>query len=112
MNDRFKIVTNIKDFTYHIDSILINYPKCEFNLKNRLENTCYDLLELTYLANSFKEKQDLQKEILSKVSMLDFYLEKSYNKKCISLKKLNLLSSKLDVIKKMIYGWINYESKL
>ena len=111
MNDRFKIVTNIKDFTYHIDSILINYPKCEFNLKNRLENTCYDLLELTYLANSFNVKLNLQKEILSKVSMLDFYLEKSYNKKCFSLKKLNLLSSKLDVIKKMIYGWINIESK-
>ena len=59
MNDRFKIVTNIKDFTYHIDSILINYPKREFNLKNRLENTCYDLLELTYLSNSFNDKKDL-----------------------------------------------------
>ena len=44
--------------------------------------------------------------------MLDFYLEKSYNKKCISLKRLNQLSSKLEKIKKMIYGWINYESKL
>ena len=44
--------------------------------------------------------------------MLDFYFEKSYNKKCISLKKLNMLSSKLDNIRKMIYGWIKNESKL
>lgn len=48
-----------------------------------------------------------QKEILSKISMLDFYLEISYNDKIISLKKLNQGTRLLDIIKKLMYGWIN-----
>lgn len=112
MNDKFKIVNNVKDFIKNIDKIIINYPRSEFNLKNRIENTSYDLLELIYLGNSCEDKDYIQRQIVSKISMLDFYIEISYDKKCISLKKLNLLSSKLDIIRKMIYGWIKSESKL
>ena len=39
--------------------------------------------------------------------MLDFYLEISYNDEIISLKKLNQGTRLLDIIKKLIYGWIN-----
>ena len=38
--------------------------------------------------------------------MLDYYLEMSYHKKYISLKKLTYGSRNLEVIRKLIYGWI------
>ena len=47
-----------------------------------------------------------QKLIISKISMLDFYLEVSYNNKCITEKVLNQGSRKLEDIKKMMYGWV------
>ena len=106
MNDKFKVVINIKDFINYIDTILINYPRSEYILKNRLENTSYDLLELVYLGNLMEDRIDIQKKIICKISMLDYYLEVSYKNKCISLRKLNNASKKLDVIRKMVYGWI------
>lgn len=104
-NDRFKVINNIKLFIKYVDNIIVNYPRCSFNLKNRLENTCYDVLELLFLANIIKDGQLYQRQIISKINMLDFYLELSYDKKYISLKALNKGIRQLDTISKMILGW-------
>lgn len=110
--DRFKVINNIKSFIDYLDKILVNYPKTSFNLQKRLENTSYDLLELVYLTNIIHDRLNNQKIIISKISMLDYYLEISYNKKYISFKKFNYLVNKLDIIKKMIIGWINSGSSI
>lgn len=113
MNDEFQIVKNMKIFINSIDNIVVNYPKKEAVIKNRLLSDSLDILELIYLANYHKDiekKEDIQKEILAKISMLDFYLERSYSNKYISEKVCINKSNQLNRITKMIYGWIKHGS--
>ena len=105
-NDRFKLVTKCKEFIVFVNEIIINYPRKEFILKDRIINTSYDLLELIFITNLMEEKLDNQKIMLTKISMLDFYLEESYHKQCISEKKLNKGCRQIEEMQKMIYGWV------
>lgn len=74
MND-FKIVKNIKLFIYSLDNIVINIPNKDKVIKEKLYNTSYDILYLVYRCNYKSEnKNEYYKDILSNISMLDFYL--------------------------------------
>ena len=111
MND-FKIVKNIKLFIYSIDNIVINIPNKDRVIKERLYNTSYDILYLVYRCNYKSEnKNEYYKDILSNISMLDFYLERCLKNKYINNKVYEKLSNNLLIIMKMIYGWIKSESK-
>ena len=81
MKNEFLIVKNIKEFIVSLDNFLNNYPRKEYELRNRLVNTSYDLLELVYRSNY---KKDYLDRISSLISMLDFYLELSFKKKIIN----------------------------
>ena len=107
MNDRFNIAIRFKNFISKIDELVINYPKKDYIIKDRLLNNSYDLLELIYLANYSNNKDIYIFKILSKISIIDFSLEMSYKKKIISEKKLSMMCKLLNEITKMIYGWIN-----
>lgn len=111
MND-FKIVKNIKLFIYSLDNIVINIPNKDRVIKERLYNTSYDILYLVYRCNYKSEnKNEYYKDILSNISMLDFYLERCLKNKYINNKVCEKLSNNLLIIMKMIYGWIKSESK-
>ena len=103
MNNNFKIELKLKDFILDLDGILINFPKREYILKDKIEKTSLDILELIFLVNNTLDKSYLD-IILSKISMLDFYLEKSYKKKYINKKLLERKIYELTTITKMIYG--------
>ena len=103
MNDRFNIAIKVKKFIFMVDDLVINYPKKDYVIKDRLLNTCYDLLELIYRANYSNDKDCY----LSKISIIDFCLEESYNKKIISERKLLNYTNFLKEITKMVYGWID-----
>ena len=107
MNNRFNIAIKVKKFIFLIDELIINYPKKDYVLKDRLLNTCYDLLKLIYIANYSNDKDNYKFDILTNISIIDFCLEESYSKKIISEKKLNQVANKLEEITKMVYGWIN-----
>lgn len=111
MND-FKIVKNIKLFIYSLDNIVINIPNKDRVIKEKLYNTSYDILYLVYRCNYKSEnKNEYYKDILSNISMLDFYLERCLKNKYINNKVCEKLSNNLLIIMKMIYGWIKSESK-
>jgi hypothetical protein len=111
MND-FKIVKNIKLFIYSLDNIVINIPNKDKVIKEKLYNTSYDILYLIYRCNYKSEnKNEYYKDILSNISMLDFYLERCLKNKYINNKVCEKLSNNLLIIMKMIYGWIKSESK-
>ena len=105
MNE-FRIIKNFKSFIFTCNNVLDNFPKKEKVLRDKLQNTCYDVLELLELANISDEKAELQKKIISKISMLDFYLEISFKRKYICEKQCKNMSDSLLNVTKMIYGWI------
>lgn len=112
INDNFKIVKYIKEFIILLDDYLINYPKKEFELRNRLVFDSYNLLELIYLANynNIKDRKPIQINCMMKINLIDFYIEYSFKKRIISEKQSIKLSNKLLNINKMLYSWMKNES--
>lgn len=111
MND-FMIVKNIKLFIYNLDNIVVNIPNRDKIIKDRLYNTSYEVLYLVYRCNyNSNKKEEYYKDILSNISMLDFYLERCLKNKYISSRSCEKLSKDLLKITKMIYGWIKSASK-
>ena len=49
--EKFKIIQFIRELILHVDNQLENFPKKDIELKNRIRNLTYDLLELAYKAN-------------------------------------------------------------
>jgi len=54
--DKFKVISETKKFVIFLNDILINYPRKSFVLKNKLEETSYNLLELIYYTNLITER--------------------------------------------------------
>lgn len=112
MDEKLKVSKVVKEFILSLDSILINFPRKELILKNRMMMDCYDVLELIYKANESQDEKSRVEGLsiaLSKLYMLDFYFEKSYKMKYINQKTLNKYVNHLSVISKMIRKWIAYE---
>ena len=108
MNDSLVIVTKYKKTIEYILKITDNYPHKELELKTRIINTSYDILEYIYISNIEKSKKIY---ITPKIKMLDYYLKLSYQKKIITKRKYEVISNYLLEITKMIFGWINEKSK-
>ena len=102
--DEFRIITNLKKFIISLDDILINFPKKEKVLKDKIKETSYEvLIEYT---NLITDKSDYQYQIISKLSMLDFYFEEALKKNYISERQCKNKCNELLAITKMVYGWI------
>ena len=101
MNDKFIVIKKMKRFIISLNDILVNYPRKELVLKTRIINTSYDTLELINLCN-LKKNDSYIEEILSKIFMLDFYLEISYYYKYISESICNKKALELESIRKLI----------
>ena len=112
MNDKFTIAKYIKEFIMILDDYLINYPRKYFELRNRLVNDSYELLELVYTANytNIDKRKDIQIKTLMKVNLIDFYIEQSFKKRIISERQSIKLSNRLLSINKMLFKWIQDES--
>ena len=108
MNDSLVIVTKYKKTIEYILKITDNYPHKELELKSRIINTSYDILEYIYISNIEKSEKI---HIIPKIKMLDYYLKLSYEKKIITKRKYEVISNYLLEITKMIFGWINEKSK-
>ena len=108
MNNNFRLINNMKKFIMSLDSFLDNYPKKELVMKDNMYKCSYEILEHIFYANQLENepKMAVQKQIVSKLSMLDFYLERSYKLHFISEKQCLNKSNELLVMTKMIYGWI------
>ena len=112
MSDNLNIIVNLKKTIIYLDKIIINFPGNERELKDKLREAMYDLLEILYLASEFREdrKEYLVRAVV-KVKMIDFYLKISCDKKYISYKKHQKVSLHLLDLTRQIYGWIKNEEK-
>ena len=112
--EKFKIINFIRELILYIDKNLDNFPKKDIELKNRIRNTSYDLLEIAYVANTSQEKEykiKLIDQIIAKIKVIDFLLNICYDKQIINSKKYVKFGEKLDDIIKYTTGWKNTLNK-
>lgn len=108
--EKFKVIQFIRELIIYIDKNLDNFPKKDIELKNRLRNNSYDLLELAYLANTLnneERKKELLSQIIAKIKVIDFLLNLCYEKEVINSKKYMKFGNKMDDILKYTLGWLN-----
>ena len=53
--EKFKVIDYIRQLLIMVDVELENFPKKDIELKNRIKNNSYDILELAYQANSLED---------------------------------------------------------
>lgn len=107
--EKFKIIQFIRDLILYIDKNLDNFPKKDIELKNRIRTNSYDLLEIAYEANTTEDtkyKKELLVKCISKMKIIDFLLNLSYDKEIINQKRYLQFAAKLDDIAKYINGWL------
>ena len=88
--EKFKVLQFIRDLLVTIDKEMDNFPKKDIELKNRIRSNSYDLLEIAYEANNCQEveyKKRLLNKAISKVKVIDFLLNLSFDKQIINQKK-------------------------
>lgn len=107
--EKFKIINFTRELLVMIDQRLDNFPKKEIELKNRIRNISYDILEIVYKANTCIDKNKkitYLEEIISKIKVLDFLINLCYDKKIINNKRYIKFGSKMGDILKYTLGWI------
>ena len=107
--EKFKIIQYIKELIVNIDNNLDNFPKKDIELKNRIRNISYDLLEIAYEANTIQNKEEkrrLLEKLISKLKVTDFLLNICYDKQIINNKRYLKFGEKIDDISKFTVGWI------
>ena len=107
--EKFKIIQSIRELLLLIDKQMDNFPKKDIELKNRIRNNSYDILEIAYEANSVEDinyKKTLLQKMIAKIKIVDFLLNLSYDKQIITQKKYFKFGDKMDDIVKFTMGWI------
>ena len=114
MKDKLLIITKIKNTIEYIDKTISNFPNKERDLKSRIINTMYNLLENTYYGNINKDniRREYQNKIVIDLRMLDYYLKLSMNKKIISLKKYTNIGNFLLEINDLIVVWVKCKKNI
>lgn len=106
--EKFQVINFIRELIVYIDDNLDNFPKKDIELKNRIRNNSYDLLEIAYKANNTDEKSEkikLLEDIIAKIKVVDFLLNLCYDKQIINSKRYIKFGQKMDDILKYTVGW-------
>ena len=93
----------------YIEKNAENFPNKYIVLRNKIIESCYDILKWIYRANIFGNIND-KKEIVVEKQMLNFYLEEAMNKKILTHKKLMSYTSYLTELDMMVRLWFRYEA--
>ena len=104
--EKFKVINFIRELIVYIDKNLENFPRKDIEIKNRMRNISYDLLEISYMANVKKINKEIYMEQII-VKVLDFLLNLCYDKQIINYKRYVKFGEKLDDIMKYTIGWKN-----
>ena len=109
IHEDFIIARSARKTIRYIEKNTENFPKEYKVLKSKIIDSCYKILEWTYRANVFQEKEN-KKEIIVNIQMLNFYLEEALRKNLINNKKFTSYTSHLLEIDKMVRSWFKYET--
>lgn len=107
--EKFKVVDYIRMFIKALSANLDNFPKKEYELKDRIKKNSYDILEIAYEANSsefIELKLNLINKMLAKIKLVDYLLDLAVDMNLLSSKKYLKLSIRLGDIEKYSRGWM------
>ena len=109
MNNDFKLIVKLKEYILSLENLLIHVPNKDYYNKQVMRSNLDNILYLVFLINVSKDKDVKTKykyELLAKLNMLSFYIERYYKLKYISKKELLKNAYKQEEIIKMVYGWL------
>lgn len=92
----------------YIEKNVYNFPNIYKDLKSRIIQTNYDILEQVYRANATQKVED-KTEIIVKIAMLNYLLSDALNKELITYKKFESYTKYLIELDSMVRGWLKYE---
>ncbi len=110
----FKILDKVKWLLEYGENYMFSsFPKVHLALKIKLEENMYSLIENCIRANLNKGniRSKYQKEMLTNISLIDYYAGTILDKGIIKKKRFTSFINCLNEIRKMTYGWINNEEK-
>ena len=102
--EKFKVIDFIRKLMIYIDNNLDNFPKKDIEIKNRIRNVSYDLLEISYEANTTDNSElkiNLIDKAIAKIKVLDFLLNLSYDKQIIVLNSSYLAMARMNKFEKI-----------
>ena len=108
MNDKLILIKEYKLFINRYEFIIINIDNRYKDIKSKILNTMYDILELIYYTNTLDKNKrcNYQRKIISKIKMLDYYFYKLLKYKVIEDIHYNNISKDLVTILKITLGWM------
>ncbi len=100
-------------YLYAEKYIFGNVPKVHLALKIKLENSLFNIIELTIKANINRGniRKKYINDLLCEIYLADFYIGMFRTKKIIETKRYNSFLNALGEIKKLTLGWIKSEEK-
>lgn len=113
-NKEFKLIIKLKEYILSLEKVLVHIPNKDYYNKQAMREYVDNILYLVFLANTCEDKiykEKIKYEVIAKLKMLNFYLERYYLLKYISKKEVMINSSKIEELTKMTYGWIKYDRK-
>lgn len=111
-NENFKLISKLEILVSYIEKELVNYPKYNVVLRNQIELTMYNLIEYVHsyrISNISRVRSKNMNDFIIKLSMLDYYMRISYEKKIINKHKLKVIGNYLLEIRKIAFGVIRSE---
>ena len=114
LKDKFRLLQEIKKLIIYSDTyVYTNFPKEKKHLKIAYFDAVNNLFEYTLRANntSGNVSNKNQNECFTYLSVVDFYISYMYDLKIVSSRRYSSILRILGNIKKLLYGWMNEESK-
>ena len=112
--EKFRVIQFSRELIITLENHLDNFPRKDMELKSRIKNVSYDILENLYIANTItddEEKVSMLYHTIAKLKLLDCLLNLCYDKQIINSKRYIKFGEKMDDILKYISGWIKIINK-
>ena len=106
--EKFKVIQKVREFIIYVDKDLENFPRKYYEIKTKIRQDSYEILEILYEANITYDKEErkrLLQKVVAKIKTIDFLIDFSREKELISNKKFLKIGLRLDDISRFITGW-------
>ena len=108
MEDKLILLKEYKLFINRYEKLVINLNNSYKDIKTRIINTKYNILEDIYYTNllEINKRKNYQRKIIVKIKMLDYYFYKLYKDNIILEINYNKINNNLLTILKLVLGWM------